>query len=97
MLLRLATTTDLPAIADIYNHYVLHCTCTYQTEPDTLADRAAWFAEHPPDKYPAIVAELDESAGAARVIGWGSLSVSPGGLCPDRGAVVSPHDFLGRE
>ncbi len=99
MLLRLATTADLPAIADIYNHYVLHCTCTYQTEPDTLADRAAWFAEHPPDKYPVIVAELDGSSGAARVIGWGSLSKfrPRAAYAPTaEPSVYVHHDFLGQ-
>jgi L-amino acid N-acyltransferase len=69
MQIRLATAADLPAINDIYNHYVLHCTCTYQTEPETLESRQAWFAEHPPDKYPVIVAEIE-----GRVVGWGSLS-----------------------
>jgi L-amino acid N-acyltransferase YncA len=67
--IRLATTADLPAISAIYNHYVLHCTCTYQTEPETLADRQAWFGEHSPDQYPVTVAEID-----GRVVGWGSLS-----------------------
>jgi Sortase and related acyltransferases len=69
MQIRLATAADLPAINDIYNHYVLHCTCTYQTEPETLESRQAWFAEHPADKYPVIVAESE-----GRVVGWGSLS-----------------------
>ncbi len=68
-LLRIATESDLPAISEIYNYYVLHSTCTYQLEPETLADRQAWFALHSPDKYPVIVAEID-----GRVVGWGSLS-----------------------
>jgi phosphinothricin acetyltransferase len=67
--IRLAKPADLPAINDIYNHYVLHCTCTYQIEPETLAAREAWFAEHTPDKYPVTVAELD-----GQIVGWGSLS-----------------------
>ena len=43
--IRLATSADLPAINDIYNHYVHHSTCTYQLEPETLEARMAWF-EH---------------------------------------------------
>ena len=39
---------DLPAINAIYNHYVLHSTCTYQEEPETMHDRRAWFAAHGP-------------------------------------------------
>ncbi len=67
--LRLATAADLPAINDIYNYYVHRSTCTYQLEPEPLEGRRAWFAAHPPEKYPVTVAELD-----GRVIGWGSLS-----------------------
>jgi L-amino acid N-acyltransferase len=66
--LRLATEADLPAINDIYNHYVLHSTCTYQTVPSTAEERAEWFAAHGP-KHPVIVAEEN-----GEVIGWGSLS-----------------------
>ena len=67
--IRLATTTDLPAINDIYNYYVPRSTCTYQLEPEPLEGRQAWFAAHSPEKYPVIVAEQD-----GRIIGWGSLS-----------------------
>ena len=66
--IRPATVSDLTAINDIYNHYVLHSTCTYQTEPCTTEERAAWFAAHGP-KHPVIVAEQ-----GGRVIGWASLS-----------------------
>lgn len=66
--LRPATETDLGAINDIYNHYVLHSTCTYQEEPEPLADRRQWFHKHG-DQHPVIIAELD-----GQVVGWGSLS-----------------------
>ena len=66
--LRLATQSDLPIINDIYNHYVLHSTCTYQLEPETMEDRRAWFDNHG-EKHPITVAEID-----GKVIGWGSLS-----------------------
>jgi L-amino acid N-acyltransferase YncA len=66
--LRDAIAADLPVINEIYNHYVLHSTCTYQTEPGTAEERAAWFAAHGA-KHPVIVAEQD-----GRVIGWASLS-----------------------
>ena len=66
--LRAATAADLPAINAIYNHYVLHSTCTYQTEPSTAEERAQWFAAHGP-AHPVLVME---EGGA--VIGWGSLS-----------------------
>ena len=66
--LRLAQTPDLPDINAIYNHSVLYSTATYQTEPSSDAERAAWFAAHG-DRHPVVVAELD-----GRVVGWGSLS-----------------------
>lgn len=67
-ILRAATRADLGAINEIYNHYVLHSTCTYQEEPETLEGRRQWF-EHHGERYPVTVAEVEE-----RVIGWGSLS-----------------------
>ncbi len=66
--LRPATEADLPAINDIYNHYVLHSTATYQTEPSTAEERREWFQAHGA-KHPVIVAEEN-----GVVIGWGSLS-----------------------
>jgi len=69
ILLRDAGPDDLPRISEIYNHYVLHSTCTYQLEPETLADRQEWFAEHSPARYPVVVVEID-----GQVAGWGSLS-----------------------
>lgn len=66
--IRPATVADLPAINAIYNHYVVHSTCTYQTVPSTEEERVQWYAAHGP-KHPVIVAEE-----SGEVIGWGSLS-----------------------
>ena len=68
MLIRPATLADLDAINAIYNYYVLHSTCTYQEEPSTAEERAAWFARHGAS-HPVTVAER-----AGEVVGWGSLS-----------------------
>jgi phosphinothricin acetyltransferase len=67
--IRPAAVGDLGAINDIYNHYVLCSTCTYQTEPETMEGRRAWFAGHG-ERHPVTVA-VD---GEGRVLGWGSLS-----------------------
>jgi len=67
-MLRLATAQDLPAINDIYNHFVLKSTCTYQTESETIEARRAWFERHGP-RHPITVFEQD-----GQVVGWGSLS-----------------------
>lgn len=66
--IRPATEADLTVINDIYNHYVLHSTCTYQEEPETMDNRRQWFSRHR-EKHPVIVAVAD-----GRVAGWGSLS-----------------------
>jgi L-amino acid N-acyltransferase YncA len=66
--IRPATPADLNAINDIYNHYVLNSTCTYQTDPETIEARHAWFASHSPT-HPITVAEQSN-----RIIGWASLS-----------------------
>src|SRR5262249_24587010 len=44
--IRPATEADLAAINDIYNHYVVHSTCTYQEVPETLEGRRQWFQHH---------------------------------------------------
>lgn len=66
--IRPATADDLPTINDIYNHYVLHSTCTYQVEPSTMEERREWFAHHD-DKHPVIVGCEN---GVVRA--WASLS-----------------------
>jgi phosphinothricin acetyltransferase len=67
--IRLATPADLPAINDIYNHFVLHSTCTYQEEPSTPEERQRWFAAHGPT-LPVTVATDDTN----QILGWASLS-----------------------
>jgi phosphinothricin acetyltransferase len=67
--LRLATRADAGAINDIQNHYVVHSTATFLTEPLTLEQRLAWLEGRSP-AHPVIVAE----SGSA-VVGWASLEV----------------------
>jgi L-amino acid N-acyltransferase len=89
--LRDADAADLPAISEIYNYYVLRSTCTYQLEPETLADRQAWFEAHANDGYPVVVAPLD-----GRIVGWGSLSKfhARAGYAPSvEASVYIAHDF----
>jgi L-amino acid N-acyltransferase len=66
--LRPAVESDMPAINEIYNYYVLHSTCTYQEEPEPLINRYQWFHAHL-NKFPVMVAESN-----GRIVGWGSLS-----------------------
>lgn len=67
-MVRLAVPSDLLRINDIYNHFVVHSTCTYQEVPETIEDRRAWFDAHGPI-HPVTVAERN-----GQVVGWGSLS-----------------------
>ncbi|HEY4328192.1 MAG TPA: GNAT family N-acetyltransferase [Phycisphaerae bacterium] len=67
-LIREATAADLAAINDIYNHYVLCSTCTYQLTPSTSDERHHWFTAHG-ILHPVIVAHHENA-----VIGWASLS-----------------------
>jgi phosphinothricin acetyltransferase len=65
---RRARPEDAEAIAGIYNHYILHSTATFHTEPVDAAERAEWMAERG-DAYPTMVAEE-----AGDVVAWGALS-----------------------
>jgi len=68
MAIRAAAFEDLGAINDIYNHFVLCSTCTYQIEPETMEERIKWFRSRGA-RHPVIVAEI-----GGAVVGWGSLS-----------------------
>jgi len=68
MTIREAATEDIESIARIYNHYVLHGTATFDTEPKSIEDRAVWLDSHGP-RHPVLVALVDGD-----VVGWGSLS-----------------------
>ena len=67
-LLRKATVADAKAINAIHNHYVRTSTCTWQTLPETDANRVRWLKIRGP-QHPVIVAEIK-----GLVVGWGSLS-----------------------
>lgn len=68
IILREARMGDLDAITAIYNDAVLNTTATFDTEPEGVEDRRAWFTRHG-NRYPVIVAVL-----ANEVVGWASLS-----------------------
>jgi phosphinothricin acetyltransferase len=42
-MIRNAIATDLPALLEIYNHYVVHTAITFDLEPSTLEQRRVWF------------------------------------------------------
>jgi L-amino acid N-acyltransferase YncA len=67
--IRLAQNADLPAIVEIYNQAIETRQSTGDIQPVRVEDRLAWSQEHPPEKYPIFVAEVDD-----QVAGWCSLS-----------------------
>jgi phosphinothricin acetyltransferase len=57
---------DLPALLDIYNHYILHTPITFDIEPRTLEQRRQWFETFKTrGRYQCLVA-----ARGGRAIGW---------------------------
>jgi phosphinothricin acetyltransferase len=55
--IRAATQDDLPRLTEIYNHYVGTPT-TFDTEPFTVEQRAAWFSHYAPaGRHRLLVAE----------------------------------------
>ena len=65
--IRPAAAADAEPINDIQNHYVLHSTATFLTEPLTLKQRLAWLEGRAP-AHPVTVAVVDGA-----VVGWGAL------------------------
>jgi phosphinothricin acetyltransferase len=66
---RIAASTDVPAITYIYNQAIALGNATADLSPVATASRQEWLADHSPDKHPVFVAE--NSAG---VIGYCSIS-----------------------
>lgn len=64
-----ATEADLPAILDITNEVIANTTAIYAYAPQTLEERARWFAELRAGGWPVIVAKVD-----GLVVGFGSIA-----------------------
>ena len=68
--IRRAVAADLPALLDIYNHYVLNTAITFDIEPRTLEQRREWFSQFSGSgRYQCFVAAKDGAA-----IGWACSS-----------------------
>ncbi len=70
MKIRDAVEGDLPAIIEIYNAAIATRIATAQLEPVTLEERRDWLKEHPADRHPFWVLEID-----GQIAGW--LSFKP--------------------
>jgi len=57
---------DLPALLDIYNHYVITTPITFDLEPRTLAQRQVWLDSFAPSgRHQCFVAVVN-----GRAVGW---------------------------
>jgi len=60
--------SDLPALLDIYNHYVINTPITFDIEPRTLAQRQEWLDQFKPTgRFQCFVAVR-----GGKAIGWAS-------------------------
>ena len=68
LLIRNALPADAARIAGIYNHYILHSTITFDTEPKSPQERAQWIDDHDA-LHPVLVGEVDGD-----IVVWGALT-----------------------
>lgn len=69
ILIRRAAADDLPALVDIFNHYVVHGHATFGTELHTVRSRRPWFELYGDGRHQLLVACAD-----AAVVGYASSS-----------------------
>ena len=68
--IRTASQDDLAALTEIYNHYVIHTTITFDVDPFTVESRQAWFDAHITDPRHRLFAAEE----GGRVVGYASTS-----------------------
>jgi phosphinothricin acetyltransferase len=71
LFIRPATLADLPALTDIYNHYVVNTTVTFDVSPFTPEGRRPWFDEHQPTGRLRLVVAIEAPD---NVVGYASTS-----------------------
>jgi len=76
MRIRPATDSDLPAILAIYNHEIATGTAIYVNEPETLGQRAEWFAAKRAAGLPVLV--LEDEEGVAGFCSYGPFRSQAG-------------------
>lgn len=59
---RSAVAADLPALTDIYNHYVVNTEITFDLAPFTPEDRRAWFDAHAETGVHRLLVAVDADA-----------------------------------
>ena len=74
MRIRPATTSDLPAVRELFNALIPTTTIAWRDDPATASEMAEWFAEQVDADHPVLVAEADDE-----VVGYTSWSTFRGG------------------
>ena len=75
MIIRDATTVDIPAITALYNANIPTSTIAWTEILQTVDERAAWFDRQAEDSFPVLVAEssdTDTNSEGAPVVGFAS-------------------------
>jgi phosphinothricin acetyltransferase len=67
---RAADVADLPALTDIYNHYVVHSHVTFDLEPFTVEQRREWFRHYAESGRHRLLVAVDGQA----VLGYATSS-----------------------
>jgi phosphinothricin acetyltransferase len=57
---RAARKDDLPALTDIYNHYVVNTHVTFDLEPFAVEQRAEWFSHYPEQGHHRLLVAVDD-------------------------------------
>jgi phosphinothricin acetyltransferase len=70
VIVRTATQRDLAQLTEIYNHYVVHTTITFDLNPFTVESRQPWFDAHVTDRRHRLFAAEE----AGRVVAYASTS-----------------------
>lgn len=84
MYIRDACLSDLVSIVDIYNCSIPTRISTGDLEPISLESRLEWFHNHPPDKLPLWVAQIE-----GNIAGWLSFQAFYGRAAYHKTAEVS--------
>jgi phosphinothricin acetyltransferase len=66
---RPALRSDLPRLAEIYNHYIVNTPITFNTQAFTVETFEPWFEEHSDGKRHRLLVAVENGA-SGRVIGY---------------------------
>ena len=69
--IRPALIADLPALTDIYNHYVVNTAITFDLRPFAPEERRPWFDEHLTTGRHRLLVAADDSGG---ILGYATTS-----------------------